>query len=175
MAHQMASSIRSSRRDRVSTMRPMSPVRTMPLAWSGAASPREWGRHRTQIPGASGGSLPDQADSRLAPQPGQPCGRRAQGRFRGLGNRGESPWRRRTWARAPRQHVRPPAGGIRAHGDRSPVDVDRREWISSTVRAEDFRGLRHLAERLGDDFIAELCSTRERGPCRSAIACGRCS
>ena len=27
---------------------------------------------------------------------------------------------------------------------------------SSTVRAEDFRGLRHLAERLGDDFVVGL-------------------
>lgn len=27
---------------------------------------------------------------------------------------------------------------------------------SSTVRSEDFRGLRHLADRLGDDFLAGL-------------------
>jgi hypothetical protein len=27
---------------------------------------------------------------------------------------------------------------------------------SSTVRAEDFRGLRHLAERLGDDFLVGI-------------------
>jgi predicted AAA+ superfamily ATPase len=27
---------------------------------------------------------------------------------------------------------------------------------SSTVRTEDFRGLRHLAERLGDDFVAGI-------------------
>ena len=27
---------------------------------------------------------------------------------------------------------------------------------SSTVRSDDFRGLRHLADRLGDDFIAGI-------------------
>ncbi len=27
---------------------------------------------------------------------------------------------------------------------------------SSTVRADDFRGLRHLAERLGDDFVVGI-------------------
>ena len=27
---------------------------------------------------------------------------------------------------------------------------------ASTIRAEDFRGLRHLADRLGDDFVAGL-------------------
>ncbi len=27
---------------------------------------------------------------------------------------------------------------------------------SSTVRAEDFRGLRHLAQRLGDDFLVGI-------------------
>lgn len=27
---------------------------------------------------------------------------------------------------------------------------------ASTVRAEDFRGLRHLSDRLGDDFLAGI-------------------
>jgi uncharacterized protein len=38
---------------------------------------------------------------------------------------------------------------------------DRQGWVvgievkaSSTVRAEDFRGLRHIADRLGTDFVA---------------------
>jgi hypothetical protein len=32
---------------------------------------------------------------------------------------------------------------------------------AETVRAEDFRGLRHLANRLGDRFGPESCSTPE--------------
>jgi len=50
--------------------------------------------------------------------------------------------------------------------DKTEVDAvleDRRGRVvaievkaSSTVRAEDFRGLRHLADRLGDDFVVGI-------------------
>ncbi|MGH3886172.1 MAG: DUF4143 domain-containing protein [Pseudonocardiaceae bacterium] len=45
---------------------------------------------------------------------------------------------------------------------------------SSTVRSEDFRGLGHLADRLGEDFVAGLVlytgpQTLPFGPCLRAV------
>ncbi|WP_205830109.1 MULTISPECIES: DUF4143 domain-containing protein [unclassified Microbispora] len=46
---------------------------------------------------------------------------------------------------------------------------------SSTVRADDFRGLRHLADRLGDDFVAGIVLyTGTQTPSPSAPVCAPC-